>query len=164
MDNWETLIAARMRPCESMPRYADPTKERKRRAKEALEKVQLGDRIDHRVPGQERLDVGRVAVLVGQPDRAHVLVRGDEVRDVRHFLDARHAPGRPVVDDDPVPALRGQVEALAIERADLERWLLRHRGLQRSDESQRQGDGGETAQQHHAGSSSVSAAGSAAGG
>ena len=32
MDNWETLIAARMRPCESMPRHADPTKERKRRA------------------------------------------------------------------------------------------------------------------------------------
>lgn len=32
MDNWESLIAARMRPCESMPRHADPTKERKRRA------------------------------------------------------------------------------------------------------------------------------------
>ena len=32
MDNWETLIAARMRQCESMPRHADPTKERKRRA------------------------------------------------------------------------------------------------------------------------------------
>ena len=33
MDNWETLIAARMRHCESMPRHADPTKERERRAK-----------------------------------------------------------------------------------------------------------------------------------
>lgn len=32
MDNWESLIAARMRPCESMPRHADPTKERKRMA------------------------------------------------------------------------------------------------------------------------------------
>lgn len=32
MDNWESLIASRMRPCESMPRLADPTKERKRRA------------------------------------------------------------------------------------------------------------------------------------
>ena len=32
MDNWESLIAARMRPCESMPRHDDPTKERKRRA------------------------------------------------------------------------------------------------------------------------------------
>ena len=33
MDNWESLIASRMRPCASMPRHADPTKERKRRAK-----------------------------------------------------------------------------------------------------------------------------------
>lgn len=32
MDNWESLIAARMRPCASMPRHADPTKERKRRS------------------------------------------------------------------------------------------------------------------------------------
>lgn len=32
MTNWETLIAQRMRPCASMPRHADPTKERKRRA------------------------------------------------------------------------------------------------------------------------------------
>ena len=32
MDNWESLIAARMRPCASMPRHADPTKERERRA------------------------------------------------------------------------------------------------------------------------------------
>ena len=32
MDNWESLIASRMRPCESMPHYADTTKERKRRA------------------------------------------------------------------------------------------------------------------------------------
>ena len=32
MDNWESLIASRMRPCESMPRHTDPTKERKRRA------------------------------------------------------------------------------------------------------------------------------------
>ena len=32
MDNWESLIASRMRPCESMPRHADPTKERKRMA------------------------------------------------------------------------------------------------------------------------------------
>lgn len=32
MDNWESLIASRMRPCESMPHHADPTKERKRRA------------------------------------------------------------------------------------------------------------------------------------
>lgn len=32
MDNWESLIASRTRPCESMPRHADPTKERKRMA------------------------------------------------------------------------------------------------------------------------------------
>lgn len=32
MDNCESLIAAKMRPCASMPRHADPTKERKRRA------------------------------------------------------------------------------------------------------------------------------------
>ena len=32
MDNWESLIASRMRPCESMPHHTDPTKERKRRA------------------------------------------------------------------------------------------------------------------------------------
>lgn len=29
MMNWESLIASRMRPCASMPRYSDPTKERK---------------------------------------------------------------------------------------------------------------------------------------
>lgn len=28
MDNWESLIASRSRPCESMPRHTDPTKER----------------------------------------------------------------------------------------------------------------------------------------
>ena len=32
MDNWESLIASRMRPCERIPRHTDPTKERKRRA------------------------------------------------------------------------------------------------------------------------------------
>ena len=32
MDNWESLIASRMRPCASMPHHADPTKERKRRS------------------------------------------------------------------------------------------------------------------------------------
>ena len=33
MTNWESLIAERTRPCASMPRHADPTKERNRMAK-----------------------------------------------------------------------------------------------------------------------------------
>ena len=32
MTNWESLIAARMRHCESMPRHADPTRQRKHNA------------------------------------------------------------------------------------------------------------------------------------
>lgn len=32
MDNWESLIASRMRPCESMPRYADARQENTRNA------------------------------------------------------------------------------------------------------------------------------------
>ena len=29
MANWESLIAERMRPCASMPKFADPTRQRK---------------------------------------------------------------------------------------------------------------------------------------
>src|ERR1700754_1998574 len=81
--------------------------------------IHLRNRIDDLVLTQERLDLLDVRILEGQADRRDVLVGLHEVRDVRHFLDAGHAPGCPVVDHHPLATLRGEVERLAVDRGDL---------------------------------------------
>ncbi len=48
-------------------------------------------------------------------------IRGD----LRQFLDARHAPGCPPVDDNPLAAMLAEVEGLAFERRHLQRRRLR---------------------------------------
>ena len=61
MDNWESLIAARMRPCASMPRHVDPTKERKRRARNRYYASEKGK--ENRKASREYLFGKKVKVL-----------------------------------------------------------------------------------------------------
>ena len=59
----------------------------------------------HRMLDEEREDIGMLLAAEREPDRADIAAAGDEVRDVRHFLDAGRAPGRPEIHDDPFAAL-----------------------------------------------------------
>ena len=102
----------------------------------------------HRMLFEEARHVGDFLAAEREPDRADVAAARDEARDVRHLLDARRAPGRPEIDDDPFAALCGEIERAAVERLDRKRRHLRRLGVRAANNGERRGERKREAQEH----------------